>query len=615
MLIWIIFYFADVSMNIVNWLIFSGLMPSIFLKIFLFVYKKPDKVIAINEKAQEIKRKHVDNVNNLDADLPHTLIFEKNDRENLRKYIVNDEVRNAFNIKKLKNNSIKIINKSSFDVLNYSIGWPGNEIFSQGNLKLYLDDGKSQKMIFNKSVENFLKGWNEYQISLSSETKEITLRWEDSVKENIYLSISKLSKTKEKKISKKKNILVIIFDGVRPESIGLCRGEKNADNLSRFFSSSHSLMFKNSYVQGEWTLPNFACIASSLYQSHNGVFDPDLYSGQLPKNCKTIGEIFQENGYKTLGYVGHNRVSPGYGHARGYDRFFYRLTRRKPGYDHKDIIFTAIRFLKENKDSNNFIFLHVFDTHYPHFQTPDNVSDEHVALFDNNPTNVFGTKDLGEDGFLFMREIYSQKYNEVDSNFSILFDYITKYENDCTFVIFAADHGLIYFDEEMDNVIPGGQKGGRERYLIESMLKAPLFVRFPQDGTKQKFVIRDDIIEGNLTIMPTALELAGIKPPEYIDGVSIFKNNDPKNGKGYAIAESLFKDRYELFFKNNDFKYRLRTNRDRATGEILKSTLYDEKIFDSNDSLITDKKKANQFKSQVKKIVSKNKLPDAFKDE
>jgi len=611
MLIWIVFYFINVPINITSWLVLTGLTPVIFLKILIFFYKKPNRDIATKEKAQEIKEKHVDNVNDLDADLPYSLMFEKEKRGDLRKYIVNDEVRNAFNITNLKNDSIKIMNKSSFDVLNYSIGWPNKEIFSEGNLKLYLDDGKSQKMIFNKNAENFLKGWNEYQISLPSKVNEISLRWENNIKKDIYLSISKLSSTNEKRKQKKKNIIIIIFDGVRPETIGLYMGGKNADEISRFFSKSPSLMFKNSYVQGEWTMPNFATIASSLYQSHHRIFDPDLFSSQLPKNYKTLAEILQENGYKTLGYVGHNRVSPGYGHARGFDKFFYRLTRRKPGYDHKDILFTTIRFLKENKDSNNFIFLHVFDTHSPHFQTPSNISNVHDALFNSNVNVARETKELGKDGLLFLQEIYDQKFKEVDSDFSILFDYISKYENDCTSVIFATDHGVVYFDEDMNNAIPGGEKSGRDKYLIESMLKAPLIVRLPPEGYKNKFNVRDDIVEGNLTIMPTVLEIAGIKPPDYIDGVSIFKNTDKKVGKNYAIAESNYKNRYELFIKTNEYEYFLKTKRNRATGEIQKTDMHEE-FFNSKAKKIKDMKIKNKIKENVKKLVNENKLPDIF---
>jgi len=615
-LIWIIFNYISININMILWFVLAGVIPVIFLKILIItVYKKPNKNITIREKAQEIKEKHVDEVNDLDVDLAYALMFDKKDRGNLRKYIVRGEVRNAVNITSLEKNSIKIKNDSSSDLLNYSVGWPNKEYFSEGNLKLYLDDGKSEKMIFNKNAENILNGWNEFQTSLSPKLSEITIRWDSSIREDVFLSISKLSSTKLKKKHKKKNIIVIIFDGIHPESIGLYRGEHDADNISRFFSSSSSsLMFTEAYVQGEWTMPNFGCIASSLYQSHHSVYDPDLYSSKMPSEYKTLAEIFQENGYNTLGYASHNRVSPGYGHARGYDKFFYRLTRDKDTYDHKDIILQTLRFLKENQESNNFVFLHVFDTHRPHFQTPDNVSNEYDALFNNNITKVCQKSKLEENGFLFLQEIYFQKYREVDNDFSILFDYVTKYEDDHTSVIFVADHGVPYFDKEMKNVVSVGQKGGREEYLVESMLKIPLILRLPKDK-KPKLIIRNDIIEGNLTIMPTALEIAGIKPPEYIDGVSVFKNNDPKSGKGYAISESLYKDRYELFLKTNKFKYYLKTNRNRDTGEILKTTMYDEKIFDSKNKKITDKKKINKLKNKVKKLANENKLPDAFKDE
>jgi len=602
-------FYTDVLTDLYLWLFVTGLIPMIFLKILIYIFHRPDKNVVLAEKTYQIKANHVNKINDLNADIPHVKMFELKDPLKIRKHAINDELRNAVNLKNVKNGKLRIKREISFDLVNYAVGWQTNEKYPEGNLKLYLRDGKSEKIIFNKDAENIINGWNQFQIPLSTNQKNVEIRWENSIKDDIYLSLSNLSSTKSKAQQKKKNIIVIVLDGIIPETVGLYRGEKDSDNISRFFKDS-SVMFTNAYVQGEWTMPNFASISSSLYQSHHGIYDPDLYSSELPYEYKTLAEILQENGFKTLGYVGHNRVSPGYGHARGYDRFFYRLTRQRVGYDHKDIIFNALHFLKENQQTNNFLFLHFFDTHTPHFQTPSNISSEHDALFNKHVYTAQVEKELEEDGFAYMRELYTQKYKEVDDDLSILFDHITKYENDCTTVILAADHGVLYYDKTMKNVLAGGEKGGREDYLVDSLMKVPFLVRFPE-GEKRASGKIEDIIEANIAIMPTVLKIAGLKPPKNIDGVSVLnKNNDTKGiVKDYAIAESNFKNRYELYLKTKEFKYFLKVNRNRDTGEILK-TVKQEKIFDSKGSTMKDKKIIDKIKSKVRKILKENNLPD-----
>ena len=82
--------------------------------------------------------------------------------------------------------------------------------------------------------------------------------------------------------------------------------------------------------------------------------------------------------------------------------------------------------MKDYPETNNFVFLHVFDTHQPFFQSPFNVSTKE-AVYNKVATKELNKKELGNEGFEFLRELYQQKFKEVDDNISILFDYILKY--------------------------------------------------------------------------------------------------------------------------------------------------------------------------------------------
>jgi len=613
------------------WTVSIGFVLMIFLKIFLIILEPPNKEIFLAEKAQQIKIKHVNATNSLNPDKNYVDGIEVDSKYPVRKYIVNDELRNAINLKNSNSGTLKLRLESS-DELRYSIGWNSKGSYQDGNLKLFINDEKSNTLILNKDAKNFLDGWNEYQITLPIKSNKIEIGLENTIRDDIYLSISDLSNIKPKK--KKNDIVVIIFDGVSLDKIGLYHGNSQADNVSIFFKNS--LMFTNAFAQGEWTMPNLVSMSTSLYQSHHKVYDPDLYSTEIPRHIKTLPEVLQENGFNTFGYSSHNRVSPGYGHARGYNRYIYRCTYeefsdkrdalntnkynrdvrlsdiRKVGNNNMDITLNAIKFLRDNQDKNNFLFLHYFDTHQPFFQSPSNIS-TNEATYNSNPVIEICKKELGKDGFLYLQEIYHQKFKEVDENISLLFDYISKYQDDCTTVIFVSDHDTLLYDENAKNLLAPG-KDGRDRYLVEKRLRIPFMIRFPKNTNKNHQII-DHFVEGNLTIMPTILEIAGIQPPEGIDGISIIKNNQVKKklSKNYTIAESNFKEKYELLLKAVDFTYFLQTGRNRITNEIEKHPGV-ETFYTPDGKIITDAKTIQKLKKKVKEIAKENKLTNKVID-
>jgi len=433
----------------------------------------------------------------------------------------------------------------------------------------------------------------------------VDIRWENSIDENIYLAPMITFPAISKK--QHKNIIVLIIDALVPEIMGIYNGDFNADNISRFFKDS--IIFTNAYAQGEWTLPNFASIAQALYLKHHGVYDPDLYSKPMSTDFKTIAEILQEHGYNTLGYFTGPRLSPGYGHMRGFHRYIYR-----PFYvgvkksDNLTITTNAIKFLQKNQRTNNFLFLHYIDTHKPFFQSPENISGRHEAIFNYHIKHSKQEMALGnKNAFYYLRELYIQKFKEVDENLQMLFDYISKYEDDQTTVILTSDHGTPLFDDmEMKNVTKV-KKSWKAASFLESVLKVPFMIRLPK-SKNHMFNLINEPVEANITILPTVLDIAEIPKPDKIDGItSISNKSKTMMGKGYVIAESIFKTRYNLFVKTKDFKYYLKTGRNRATDEI-QSHPGVELFFDLHDKSIEDPNEIQQIKKQVKNILKNEKL-------
>ena len=366
-------------------------------------------------------------------------------------------------------------------------------------------------------------------------------------------------------------------------------------------------------------MPNLVSMTTSLYQSHHGIIDPDLYSKEMSRKNKTLAEILQENGYNTFAYISSQRVSPGYGHARGYNRCLYKQIQQNDKYDNLDITLSALKYLRENKKTNNFLFLHYFDAHPTYFPSPGNISSEKEAVLNMNVDTTHYSRSM-KDESIFIREFYLQKYKEMDENILILFDYIRKYEKNHTTVIFTSDHGVPIHGIDLFNTNDNNHRITRKiivdnddtkKHLDEPTIRVPFLIYLPKHSNKNLELISDPI-DANLTLMPTVLEIAGLGISKEIDGVSIFtKNTDGMIGKGYAISELIYKNDYELFIKTSDFIYILKTRRNRADGKIQKNA-NQEFLFDSNGVSITDKMYIKESKNKVKKILKDNKLPEVI---
>ena len=123
--------------------------------------------------------------------------------------------------------------------------------------------------------------------------------------------------------------------------------------------------------------------------------------------------------------------------------------------------------------------------------------------------------------------------------------------------------------------------------------------------------MRNEYIEGNLVVMPTVLDIAGIQPPSDIDGVSVLRKGKSIQPKGYSISESVFKDVYELLLKTNDFTYLFRTGRNRATNELLPDPGA-ETFFDPQNNMIIDPSTKTRYKTKVKQILKENTLSNTI---
>ena len=175
----------------------------------------------------------------------------------------------------------------------------------------------------------------------------------------------------------------------------------------------------------------------------------------------------------------------------------------------------AIAWIRAHKDGPFFLY---FATPVPHMalQVPEDSLAEYKDKFNDTPY-------LGDKGYLpcrYPRATYAAMITRMDRSIGRMLDLLKELNlDDNTMVMFCSDNGPTY-NGGTDSVFFGSAAGrrGLKGAFLEGGIRAPFVARWPgkiQPGT----------VTGHLSAMwdflPTACDLAGVKIPEGIDGISL----------------------------------------------------------------------------------------------
>ena len=385
-----------------------------------------------------------------------------------------------------------------------------------------------------KNVNISSREWIEIELSSKSEISSITI----NASEDTRCYVTSLNTRKIKKDHS--NIIILILDGLRKDLIGIYNGNKSdTPNINNFFEKSD--VYHNAYTQAEWTLPVFSSYMTSMYSSDHEMTSPN-YNIELPNNIKILSEVMQENYFNTMGYSGAFRTSPHFGFARGFDEYTSKNDYKKNRCE--EIIDKAMRFMKKNQNQNNFLFLHIMDTHPPYY------------LNNQIKSNIKGADERNPD----LNNITDAQItvNKVDKSLQRLFSSISKHDS----VILLADHGVNLSDDKANKGIDAYK--WYEKHLSKERINVPLLVK--SNKIDKKNVSNTKIVESAVGLFPSVLELANIQHEcqSYSESFINSKENNQK-GKGYAISELVFGDDYHCNITTLKTQYIRRFNKSNET--------------------------------------------------
>lgn len=467
----------------------------------------------------------------------------------------------------------------------------------EGTLKLYLVAGENEKIILNKNIKAIHHNWDLYFFELKDADKdqfvkngEIEIKWTIDISASRILITPPLVKNNTKKAHK---IIVLIADAIRPQDLGLYNDKvTNTPNINEFFS--RAVVFKNSFSQSNWTLPSFASMATSLYASQHNVVDPDLYIRAMDRNIPTLAELLRLNGFFTYANLSHRRCGQCLGHHRGFDHFTYQQTEMNGNSMQKQLrdVCSLLRNLKNNP---LFVFLHIFDTHYPYFFDNDSLITRNLLI--PQPVSYYVNqsikKRLTDGEYEFIMDRYHAKILRLDHELNELFS-LLKEQGGVT-VIFTSDHGNSFRESAQT--------------LAEANIRTPFIIystAFPFKEDKE-----NRVIESSVDLMPTLLSLYGLSDnhSHKRNGSRIFNDDFSVSDKKYAVSEIVFNEDYQLRITDKTGNFVIfKTQRDRRSNNIHAANM---QIVDCNFK----KSEENHIKENFSSYIASSNLDREIKIE
>lgn len=257
------------------------------------------------------------------------------------------------------------------------------------------------------------------------------------------------------------------------------------------------------------TLPSHASIFSGRYPLAHGVHDNGGFV--LPDAVPTLASTLRDAGYHTAAFVSSFVLRSATGLAHGFDVYDDRfagvgrsrltasqLERRGP-----EVARQAVRWIA-SAPRPFFLWVHFYDPHAPY-----------------DPPPAFAAK--------FPAQPYDGEVAASDFGVSMLLDALTPERRAGTVIVATGDHG-----ESL------GEHGESEHgiLLYDATLHVPLVMRGP--GIPPGVTVREQV--RHVDLLPTILDLLGVKPPSPLDGVSLvpLMSGSHRNQPPASYAESRF---------------------------------------------------------------------------
>lgn len=281
--------------------------------------------------------------------------------------------------------------------------------------------------------------------------------------------------------------------------------------------ASSGVQFRQAITQATWTKPALASIHTGLYPSVHKADSAgeagdrvDVKSANiLDPRFRTMAQEFKEGGYATAGFTDGCYAHSFFGFGRGFDL-----------YDNyagsvKSCLARLLRWVLGGSGDPFFGYIHCWDCHFPYPERPpyDKLFVAHRSNFVLDGSTRFGINDGSRRLTVleneFLRGIYDGCIRRVDDELGIFLNDLKQLgllEN--TILLITGDHGEAFLEHEIIE---------HTECIYNEVLQVPLILSGPGLNLGKQI----DAQVRSIDIMPTLLDLCGLKHTSDINGVSL----------------------------------------------------------------------------------------------
>lgn len=284
------------------------------------------------------------------------------------------------------------------------------------------------------------------------------------------------------------NLIFITIDTLRADHLG-CYGYTQIKTPEIDALARASVRFTQAYTPVPITLPAHTAILTGSFPMATGVHD---FSGnKLPSSAVTLAKVLRDREYTTAAFIGSAVLDSRFGLNQGFETYFDHFDFSRLDETNLDLMERrgdlvtdeALRWLRLNPPRPFFLWVHLYDPHYPY--TPP---EPYATSYGGRPYD-------GEIAF-------------DDAQVGRLLTYLREHRLDTgSVIVLAGDHGEGLGDH--------GEKT-HGFFIYNSTLRVPLLIKIPGAAPR--------VVEGEVSlvdIMPTILEALKIPIPASVQGRSL----------------------------------------------------------------------------------------------
>ena len=330
------------------------------------------------------------------------------------------------------------------------------------------------------------------------------------------------------------NVLIYTIDTLRADHASLYGYVRDTTPFLKKLGAS-GVVFEDCQAQATWTKPSIASLMTSLYSfTHGIVGDADT----IPAGASTLAGQLRAAGYVTASIVATPFVGRATGLERGFDYLFespvvIRQHNRQTDRDTDSAALNRVVFpwLDRHHNEPFFLYAHATDPHAPYGPPPpfegkfDNPSE--TAGFDHNYARFVSNREHGGAAVLspemcekagvhpnkFIHDAMDRYDGEILHNDWSLELLVEKLKHlgvlDNTLLVVISDHGEEFWDHGWTG---HGQSVYQELTHCLLLMWNPALLRSPRRIAEPVQLI---------DVMPTILDLIGLKTPPIAEGQSL----------------------------------------------------------------------------------------------